>query len=144
MGRTSGARLQFRPVRAGSIRSSGPDSLLPVLRHDGHARAAHGDWPRSPYLSCGSGCPSRVPCQLLCTGRNDRPLLALRRHRLDISLPIALPDWTPQMTAHVPIPTVRILVAVWAALILLTVTTVSVSYLELGEWNIVLALTIAL
>jgi cytochrome c oxidase subunit 4 len=48
------------------------------------------------------------------------------------------------MTSHVPIPTVKILVAVWAALILMTITTVSVSYLELGEGNIVLALTIAL
>jgi len=48
------------------------------------------------------------------------------------------------MSTHVPIPTVKALVGVWAALILLTATTVSVSYIELGEWNIVLALTIAL
>jgi cytochrome c oxidase subunit 4 len=48
------------------------------------------------------------------------------------------------MSTHVPIPTLRILVSVWAALIVLTGTTVAVSYLELGEWNIVLALLIAL
>ncbi len=48
------------------------------------------------------------------------------------------------MSTHVPIPTLRALVSVWAALIVLTGTTVGVSYLELGEWNIVLALLIAL
>lgn len=46
------------------------------------------------------------------------------------------------MTVH--IPSVRILVTVWVALICLTWTTVGVSYLELGEWNVVVALIIAL
>jgi cytochrome c oxidase subunit 4 len=45
-------------------------------------------------------------------------------------------------TSH--IPTVKILVAVWAGLICLTWTTVGVSYLELGEWNVIVALCIAL
>jgi cytochrome c oxidase subunit 4 len=48
------------------------------------------------------------------------------------------------MSAHVPIPTLRALVSVWAALIVLTGTTVGVSFLELGEWNVVVALLIAL
>jgi cytochrome c oxidase subunit IV len=48
------------------------------------------------------------------------------------------------MSTHVHIPAVRTLVSVWLGLIALTVTTVAVSYLELGEWNIVVALTIAL
>jgi cytochrome c oxidase subunit 4 len=48
------------------------------------------------------------------------------------------------MSAHVPIPKVSTLVRVWAALIVLTVTTAAVSYVELGEWNIVVALLIAL
>jgi cytochrome c oxidase subunit 4 len=38
---------------------------------------------------------------------------------------------------------VRVYVAVWAALIVLTVTTVGVSKLELGEFNFVAAMTIA-
>jgi len=42
------------------------------------------------------------------------------------------------------IPTARILVIVWAALICLTWTTVGISYIELGEWNVVVALIIAL
>lgn len=45
------------------------------------------------------------------------------------------------MTAH--IPKVKILVMVWAALIVLTGTTSAVSYIELGRWNIVVALLIA-
>ena len=44
---------------------------------------------------------------------------------------------------HTPIPKVGTLVAVWAALIVLTGLTSAASYLELGEWNIVLALLIA-
>ena len=42
------------------------------------------------------------------------------------------------------IPSVKALVVVWAALICLTWTTVGVSYIELGEWNVVVALLIAL
>lgn len=42
------------------------------------------------------------------------------------------------------IPTVKSLVAVFVTLIVLTWTTVGVSYLELHEWNVVLAMLIAL
>lgn len=41
------------------------------------------------------------------------------------------------------VPSVKTLVSVWAALIVLTWTTVGVSYIELNEWNVVVALTIA-
>ena len=41
------------------------------------------------------------------------------------------------------IPSAKTLVSVWIALIILTWTTVGVSYLELGEWNVIVALTIA-
>ncbi|HEY1754950.1 MAG TPA: cytochrome C oxidase subunit IV family protein [Bryobacteraceae bacterium] len=44
--------------------------------------------------------------------------------------------------SHSIVP-VRVYVAVWAALILLTITTVAVSKLELGEFNFVAAMTIA-
>jgi cytochrome c oxidase subunit 4 len=46
------------------------------------------------------------------------------------------------MSSHVP--SAKALVLVWAALVCLTWTTVGVSYIELGEWNIVVALIIAL
>ena len=45
------------------------------------------------------------------------------------------------MTAH--IPHVRPLVVVWASLIVLTGITSAVSTIDLGEWNIVVALIIA-
>ncbi|MBV9443902.1 MAG: cytochrome C oxidase subunit IV family protein [Acidobacteriaceae bacterium] len=48
------------------------------------------------------------------------------------------------MTAHTHIPKVGTLVAVWAALVILTGTTSAVSYIELGAFNIVVALLIAL
>lgn len=41
------------------------------------------------------------------------------------------------------IPSVKTLVSVWGMLIVMTWTTVGVSYLELNEWNVVVALTIA-
>ncbi len=44
---------------------------------------------------------------------------------------------------HVPIPKVSTLVGIWATLIVLTFTTWRVAYVELGEWNIVVALLIA-
>lgn len=44
---------------------------------------------------------------------------------------------------HAHIPHVKTLVAVWATLIVLTGTTAWISYIELGEWNIVVALLIA-
>ncbi len=45
---------------------------------------------------------------------------------------------------HTPIPKVRTLVSVWVALLILTVLTTTVSYFELGELNVVVALLIAL
>ena len=47
------------------------------------------------------------------------------------------------MSAHVHIPQIRILIAVWAALIFFTGLTSAVSYLELGIFNIIVALLIA-
>lgn len=47
------------------------------------------------------------------------------------------------MNAHVHIPKIGTLVAVWAALIVFTVVTTAVSYVELGWLNIVVALLIA-
>jgi cytochrome c oxidase subunit IV len=41
------------------------------------------------------------------------------------------------------VPTVKSLVGVFITLICLTWTTVGVSYLELGEWNVIVALIIA-
>jgi cytochrome c oxidase subunit IV len=45
------------------------------------------------------------------------------------------------MTHHAE--SIKIYILVWAALIALTFTTVLVSEIELGEWNVVVAITIA-
>jgi cytochrome c oxidase subunit IV len=45
------------------------------------------------------------------------------------------------MTAH--IATVKTLVLVWATLVIFTGITSAVSYIELGPWNVVVALAIA-
>ncbi len=47
------------------------------------------------------------------------------------------------MSAHVPIPKVNTLVLVWAALVVLTAVTSEVATIELGRWNVVVALAIA-
>lgn len=47
------------------------------------------------------------------------------------------------MSAHVFVPKVSTLVAVWATLIVLTGLTSAASYVDVGEWNIVVALLIA-
>jgi cytochrome c oxidase subunit IV len=47
------------------------------------------------------------------------------------------------MSTHVPVPKVGTLVMVWATLIVLTAVTTFVSHLELGAFNIVMALLIA-
>jgi cytochrome c oxidase subunit IV len=47
------------------------------------------------------------------------------------------------MSAHIPIPKVATLVGVFATLLVLTLVTTLVSYVNLGEFNIVVALLIA-
>jgi len=44
---------------------------------------------------------------------------------------------------HTPVPKVSTLVAVFLTLIVFTVITTLISYIDLGEWNIVVALLIA-
>jgi cytochrome c oxidase subunit 4 len=46
--------------------------------------------------------------------------------------------------SHTHVPKVGTLVLVWVCLLVLTFATTAASYLELGEWNIVLAMAIAL
>ena len=50
---------------------------------------------------------------------------------------------THEQSTHGHVPQVKTLVLVWAALIVLTGTTAAVSYIDVGEWNIVVALLIA-
>jgi cytochrome c oxidase subunit 3 len=83
--------------------------------------------------------PHHAPA--LQSHRGRRPLLALRRHRLDLSVSLALPGGLTQMTRHIVSPKVYFLV--FAALIVLTATTTAVATIDLGPLNVVAALTIA-
>jgi cytochrome c oxidase subunit IV len=49
-------------------------------------------------------------------------------------------DVTP---VHPHIPTARALVAVWATLVVFTIVTALIATIDLGEWNVVVALIIA-
>ena len=60
---------------------------------------------------------------------------------MDLPLSSPVPDRAHQMT-HQVVP-VKVYAAVFAALLALTITTVAVSKLDLGEFNFVAAMTIA-
>ena len=66
--------------------------LLPLLRHDRHARAAHDHRHCDPLLAAGARATRRVQCRLCGAHRKLRSLLALCRYCVDISVPTALPD----------------------------------------------------
>ena len=73
------------------------------------------------------------------------PLLALRRHRLDLPLPAALPDraaLSVHMSAEHVVP-VRTYLIIFAALIVLTALTTAVAFVDLGALNVVVMLAIA-
>ncbi len=47
------------------------------------------------------------------------------------------------MSVHAPVATVKTLVLVWGTLVVLTAVTSEVATIELGPWNVVVALAIA-
>src|SRR6185312_2827134 len=117
------------------------DSLLPLFRDDRDACAAH-DCRRRPdhNADCYGGAK---PFQrgLVHASGNDWFVLALRRYCLDLPVPAALSDRTHKMT-HQAVP-VRTYVLVFLALITLTISTVAISKIELGAFNFIVAMTIA-
>jgi cytochrome c oxidase subunit IV len=76
-----------------------------------------------------------------------RPLLALRGHRLGVSFAAALPDPLTRATmtsqAHPHTTSTRTYLLVWAALIVMTLLTVYLAYVDLGEWHTAVGLLIA-
>ena len=63
-----------------------------LLEHDRPARAAHGHRRRPADLDDLARLARRLRPRVLRPGRDHGPLLALRRHRLDLPLPVPLPD----------------------------------------------------
>ena len=89
--------------------------------------------------------------RVLHAGRSGRPLLALRRHRLDFPVPAAVPDRAAlsrgvrslrSMSGHVAPKSMYY--AVFAALMVGTALTVGVAFVDLGAMNNVLMLGIAI
>jgi cytochrome c oxidase subunit 4 len=60
---------------------------------------------------------------------------------MDLSVSAPVPD-RPRQVTHQAVP-VKVYAAVFAALLALTITTVGVSKLDLGEFNFIAAMTIA-
>src|SRR6185295_15739712 len=113
---------------AGRTRRRGGALLLLLLRDDWIPRAAHDHRDRDPRDPDREGPPwsllSREPL-----GRgDDRALLALRRHRLDLPLPAPLPDGAPLMSVVHP----RIYLRTFAALLVLTALTTGMAFVDLG------------
>ena len=83
---------------------------------------------------------------LVHAGRDQRTVLALRRYCLDFPVPAALSDRTHDMDTnmgHTVVP-VGTYVWIWLALMTGTFSTYLVAeYVDIGPWNIVVALLIA-
>ena len=88
------SRLWFSvSSRMGLGGSGSADVHVLLLFHDRPARAAYGG---RPGYSRGAGCDGRsrkVYVAVLRSARDQRSLLALRRYRLDLPVPAAIPDW---------------------------------------------------
>ena len=73
--------------------------------------------------------------------RGDRALLALHRHHLGLSLPLALSHRRPPMNQH--IASIRSYIAVFIALLVLLFATVGAAYLPMGPLHFPVAMIIA-
>ena len=89
------------------VRKAPPDLLLVLLRHDRRPRPAHGDRHRRvPLTSIWLAAPRPVQRPSTTTRSRCRPVLALRRHRLDLPVPAAVPDRPDELAelAGAPLP----------------------------------------
>src|SRR5262249_27604520 len=117
------------------------DLLLALLRDDGPARAAHDRRRADPAHDRVPVLEGTLRPRVPHTGRARGALLALRRHHLDLPVPAALPDRAPLMSQHVV--SWKVYLGVFLALVTLTVATVVVAGFDFGEFNLVVALAVA-
>src|SRR4029077_7822315 len=116
--------------------------FLAVLHHDRSARAAHDHRHRHHAGDVLVDVARNHHRGLLQPHRNQRVVLALRRHRLDFPVSVALPHrtaWT--VTDHI-LPK-RVYYTIFGILMLGTYLTVQIAFFDLGRLNTVVALTIA-
>jgi caa(3)-type oxidase subunit IV len=88
------------------------------------------------------GVEGQVRRALLHARGAERPLLALRRHRLDFPVPAALPRReAPVMSDHVS--PVSLYITIFASLMVLTAVTVGAAFINLGQFNFLVAMLVA-
>src|SRR4051794_5710708 len=132
-------------LRGCAVLASRADPDLPVLRDDRHARGAYDRRGRAASMAR-AGCAERpVYRPVVYADRHDRSVLALRRYCLDFSVSVVIPDraHARNVDMHEHVTPVKTYVGIFAALLALTLTTVLVSFVELGALNIIVALLIA-
>src|SRR5262249_16291611 len=141
--RASRPRHALRLGRPGE--GHGRGVLLALLRAHRAARPTHGDRARHHHVAALDGAHPARRSRLSPAGGVLGPLLALRRHRMDLPLPAALPERTALSAAmlmeHV-VP-IRIFLVIFAALILGTAIPTAVAYVDLGPLNVVVMILIA-
>src|SRR5262249_54715972 len=117
----AGRKLPFRRT----LRPRSADLLQSVFLNDRNARRSHDH--RHPHAehSRGARLAGTLLVTVLHTGRARGSLLALRRHRMDLPLSVALLDPGGLMSEHV-VP-FKIYAVIFATLLLLTLVTVDVA-----------------
>src|SRR5262249_16644356 len=83
----------------------------------------------------------QIQRDLLFANRTGRPLLALRRYRLGVSIPASLFGRSKPMSETIVAK--KTYLTVWASLLVLLAITVGVSFIHLGWLNPVAAVSIA-
>ncbi len=84
--------------RVSAVCPPGADHVLLLLLYDRFPRLAHGGGRGFDDHDFHHGAERHLQLQLLYAGRNQRPVLALRGHRLDLPVPVTLFDRTHQET----------------------------------------------
>ena len=80
---------------------SGANLVLSLLRDDGHARHPYDRRRGLAHHADRDGCAQSLQQQVVYASRDDRPVLALRRYRLDFPVPASLLDRTHKMSHQV-------------------------------------------
>ena len=149
-----GRLIPLRPFDASGVhllpgagKTKRRDVLLDLLCDDGHARSAHDHRHRCDLSDSVLFLARTIWTGVSQPGRSFRTLLALRRHRLDLSFSVALSTWPASgtlidMSEHI-VP-VRVYLAIFAALMLGTALTIWAGLQDFpGPLNVIIALTIA-
>src|ERR1044071_10385789 len=122
--------------------ATGTNFLVSVLGHDGSACTARHYRGRGALSDCPYGLAAEVHSPLLQPGGCLGALLAFRRHRVDLALPVAVSHQPTLM--HSTIVPKKTFYIVWAALLFLLLLTWGLAQLDLHHFNVAAALSIAL